>query len=242
MELRDAHSAKHIARLRSQYPEAIVYVVYGELHLARARLPKLTRQALAPEDDARMLTIFQNSEAMYWKLASRGLEEKVDVLKLREDVFCIVNSPPWMKWQSYLHFLEASVESDVEGTKDAMDYSDHISNIVEVIKKLWAIEGTFLDFYVYTSGDKKFPHPLRLLKAADQKLLKQLIKNKKNFFVSRPAVLYFSDFGMNNGADLSGRYIHAKLRREKNLHFQFPKDFPCQIWLEAIGFFASPHG
>ena len=235
LENRDTYSGEQIAQLRRENPEALIYVIYGDLHLASTHLPRTTRKALG-DDGTRFLTIFQNSEALYWQLAKKKLEERVDVLKLRSDAYCVVNSPPWLKWQAYLNFLEQSLEQD----RDLEDSHDHVSNFIKIIGQLWGLKGKFTDFQVYSQGDIKMAHSLnRVMAKKDFNKLGNLMRSGRSFFIPQPPLFYLNSANINHIASLAGQYLHAKCRREKEVHFNFPKDFVPLIWIEAIGFFAS---
>jgi hypothetical protein len=239
LENRDAYSGTQIAKLRRENPEALIYVIYGDLHMAASHLPKMTRKFLGSAE-ARFLTIFQNSESLYWQLAKKKLEERVDVLKLRDDAYCVVNSPPWLKWQAYLNFLEQSLDHDAGDTKDIEDYNDHVSQIVKIIAQLWGLKGSFLDFQVYTHGDVKLASYVnRFMPKQDLNKLVTFMKAGRSFFVPYPPIFYLKSANINHLAALAGQYLHAKARKEKKVHFRFPKDFVPLIWTEAIGFFAS---
>ena len=240
LHLRDLHSAKKIAELRFQNPKALIYVIYGDLHLASTHLPKYTRKCLGAKLETKFLTIFQNSESLYWRLAKRNLEEKVDVVKLRSDAFCVVNAPPWLKWQAYLQFLESSIESDEISPNDSIDRTDHILHLVQIIKQIWQVKGGFNDFHVYLRGDEK--PLLRVQKLVDKKYIAQLerlIKLQRSFFLAKPPLFYLTDYYVNHASALAGQYIHAKVRGEERIYGTFPADFIPLIWIEAIGFFAS---
>jgi hypothetical protein len=230
--LRDQHSAQHIATLRQNNPKALIYVVFGDLHLASTHLPKLTRKYLKPDESTKFLTIFQNSESLYWRLAKLNLEEKVDVLKLRGDAFCVVNAPPWLKWQAYLQFLENNADQNED--------PDHIAQFIEIVKQIWQIKGLFNDFHIYTRGDVRAINKVQKLIAPKYfRQLERLIKLEKSFFVAKPPLFYMTDVHVNHTAALAGQYIHAKLRGEEKIYGSFPKDFIPLIWIEAVGFFAS---
>jgi len=238
--LRDSHSASQIAQLRKLHGKSLIYVIYGDLHLASRHLPRLTKSILGKADQSRFVTVFQNSETLYWKLAQKNLEEKVDVLKLRTDAYCVVNSPPWLKWQAYLNFLENSIDRDVNDIRDKIDYSEPLTNIIEMIRQLLKLNGKFFDFNVYPKGDARLAaHLSKHLSKSELMWVERLIKQEKNFFIANPPTFYFPNFGVNHAASLAGKYIHAKVRGEKRSHYKFPKDFVPSIWIEAIGFFSS---
>ncbi len=237
---RDSHSATEIVKIHREDPKALVYVIYGDLHLASSHLPKLIKRHLNNGHSVKTITIFQNSESLYWRLAKKNLEEKVDVLKLRSDAYCIVNSPPWLKWQAYLQFLENSVDADKSESKDFIDYSDHIFQFINLIKDLWGIKGSFADYHVYSSTEVKFAEFLgRSVTKRELKWLAKFIQLNRSFFISNPPIFYLTSVDVNHVAALAGQYIHSKLRREKGIHCNFPQDFTVSVWLEAVGFFSS---
>jgi len=242
LSLRDAYSAERISFLRQKFPTAIIYVIYGDLHLASSHLPRLTKKSLGKNHVTRFLTVFQDSESLYWRLARRHLEERVDVLKLRGDAFCIVNSPPWIKWQAYLDFLEQSVDPE-DGDREG-DYGDQISHYIKILQKVWKVEKCHSDFHVYTRGDIRLAQLMskNLSKIVPKKELlriSNLVRQEKSFFIPNPSLFYFYSIGINQMVALVGQFIHAKLRHEKKIHLQFPRDFVVNIWIEAVGFFAS---
>ena len=56
------------------------------------------------------LIIYQDSEKLYFRLAQKYLETKTEVIRLDKRSFCVLGSPPWVTWQSYLIFLEKSFD------------------------------------------------------------------------------------------------------------------------------------
>jgi hypothetical protein len=236
LNLRDAHAAKEISSLRQKNPEALIYVLYGDLHLASNHLPKLTKKFLGNKDETQFLTVFQNSESLYWRLAKKKLEERVDVLKLRGDAYCVVNSPPWLKWQAYLDFLEKTEDRE----EVSNDYTDHIVQFLKLIQGVWGTSVSTSDFHIYSDGDIRFAQALsKKIKTKDFAKVMGLVRQEKSFFISIPSLFYLHTFDVNHVATLAGQYIHGKLRRESGLHYNFPQDFVSQVWIEAVGFFAS---
>lgn len=90
-------------------------VLYGDLHLAPKHLPSALKKACTNFDiKLSLTTIFQNSETLYWKLSRSFLEQDTHVLKLGAKQFCLMNSTPWMKLQSYLDWSDHYFTSDEE--------------------------------------------------------------------------------------------------------------------------------
>lgn len=236
---RDRHSGAEIAKIRKKHPDSLIYVIYGDSHLASSHLPRVTKRFLGKRDKARFLTVFQNPDELYWKLAKKRLEEKVDVLKLKKDVYCVVNSPPWIKWQAYLVFLEKELDLELDETSQPVDH-DAIYQYVQMIKRLWKVDGRFQDFHVFSMGDGQFARFIgKHLASKDMAYVDKLLAQDRSFFLPRVNVWYLIAPTVNHIAALAGQYIHSVVSGQKLVERKYPRDFLSSIWNEAIGFFAS---
>jgi hypothetical protein len=99
---RDRHAAAKIAEIRERHPNAVIFVLFGESHLAPGHLPSILKKAL-PE--AKALTVLQNVDALYWHAAGERAE-KVDAVKISDDVLCVFNATPLEKYECYRLFLD----------------------------------------------------------------------------------------------------------------------------------------
>jgi len=118
---RDRAAAEKTAAEIFSRPDTTVFVLYGELHLARRHLPADLRERLGKK--LKVLVVHQNDPDLYWKAPKQKNGQKPEVLRLASDEFCIQNSVPWVKLRSYLDWLEGNPNSeewdndfDVEGT------------------------------------------------------------------------------------------------------------------------------
>lgn len=98
---RDRHAAAKLAELRARHPEAQLVVMFGESHLAPSHLPAEVKAAL-PE--ARILTVLQNIDDLYWRAA--GERAPARAVRVAEDVVCLFNSTPLEKYESYRQYIE----------------------------------------------------------------------------------------------------------------------------------------
>src|SRR5207248_5664556 len=94
---RDRHAAEKIAELREDHPQARIVVLFGESHFAPNHIPALLRQLLPHEP---VLTVLQNVDPLYWKAAGER-HERVDAVRVSDDVVCVFNSTPLEKYESY---------------------------------------------------------------------------------------------------------------------------------------------
>ena len=121
---RDRHAAAKIAEIRARHPHAAVFVLFGESHLAPGHLPRAIRE-LMPE--VRVLTVLQNVDALYWRAAGER-SDKVEAVRVKEEVICIFNSTPLEKYESYRLCLDQWSRCD----KDR-DFAPTIYNLIDTL-------------------------------------------------------------------------------------------------------------
>jgi hypothetical protein len=118
---RDRHAAAKIAEIRERHPEAVVLVLFGESHLAPGHLP-LVLQKQMPR--AKILTVLQNIDALYWRAAGEPVD-KVDAVRVNDDVVCVFNATPLEKYESYRLCLDQWSRCDT-----GPDFAPTIYNLI----------------------------------------------------------------------------------------------------------------
>jgi hypothetical protein len=96
---RDRHAALKVSEIYQRHPGAIVFVLFGESHLAPQHLPAELNKALPAE---KFVTVLQNVDHIYWE----AMAEKAAAVSLSEDVLCVFNSSPLEKYESYRLCME----------------------------------------------------------------------------------------------------------------------------------------
>lgn len=233
---RDQQMAQIISRLRREDPEALVYVVVGEWHLAHSHLPRRLRVGLK---DHELMVLFQDVEQLYFRLAKAQSEGVTDYLKGAGNRFCVMFSPPWMKWQSYLMYLEHAYDRDLQEDL-AIDYSDHVASLVEVLEKDVKVATTRSRLQVYCSNSRTSLARLKVsLPKRFGKILLYHLEHDLSFLLPEKDWLYLSRPTINHASALAGQFIHAQLAERKRTLWDLPQDFVALIWVEAVGFFFS---
>src|SRR5271167_4354127 len=69
---RDRHAAIKLAEIQRRHPNAVIFVLFGESHLAPGHLP---RELRAQMPDAKILTVLQNIDALYWHAAGERADK-----------------------------------------------------------------------------------------------------------------------------------------------------------------------
>jgi hypothetical protein len=128
---RDRHAAAKISEIRQKHPDAVVLALFGESHLAPGHLPRAVREQIA---DARVLTVLQNVDALYWRAAGEPAD-KVDAVRVSPDVLCVFNSTPLEKYESYRLFLDQWSRAD-----SSPDYASTIYNLMDSLLSFLGID------------------------------------------------------------------------------------------------------
>jgi len=121
---RDRHAAAKIAEIHQRHPGAAIMVLFGESHLAPGHLPRILRQEIP---DAKILTILQNVDALYWQ-ASGESAGKVEAVRVSDDVVCVFNATPLEKYESYRLFLDQWSRSE-----SGPDFAPTVYNLIDTL-------------------------------------------------------------------------------------------------------------
>ncbi|MCB9026810.1 MAG: ChaN family lipoprotein [Bdellovibrionaceae bacterium] len=236
---RDLFAAKKITKLIQKFPEATIYTIFGDLHLASNHLPNYIKEVIG-KPQFKMAQVFLNSERLYFQLAKKNLEMEVEVLRSKNSRFCIMSSPPWVKWQSYLMFLEGAYDDDLEEDYDKIDFTDHVAQLVEVMKKDIKMNISLDDLAVYNSEDfSVWRKVAEKLKPKERKYFLKLIEDEKTFILPKQNFYYLSRLSINHCAHLAGFYFHKKVSGLNKSLWDMPNDFLPLIWHEAVAFYLS---
>ena len=116
---RDRHAAVKISEIRQRHPDAALFVLFGESHLAPQHLPRAI-QELVPEEN--FLTVLQNVDALYW----RAVAQQASAVSIGKDAVCVFNSSPLEKYESYRLCLDGwNAAAD-----DLPDFAPAIYNLI----------------------------------------------------------------------------------------------------------------
>jgi hypothetical protein len=127
---RDRHAAAKIAEIRDRHPNAVIFVLFGESHLAPNHLPHALREQIPGN---KILTVLQNIDALYWRAAGERAD-KVEGVRVNEDVICVFNATPLEKYESYRLFLDQWSRCD-----DAPDFAPTLYNLVDSLARFLEI-------------------------------------------------------------------------------------------------------
>jgi hypothetical protein len=127
---RDRHAAAKIAEIHERHPDAVIFVLFGESHLAPGHLPRAVHETVP---GARVLTVLQNVDALYWRAAGERAD-KVEAVRVNDDVLCVFNATPLEKYESYRLFLDQWSRCD-----DGPDFAPTFYNLIDSLARFLEI-------------------------------------------------------------------------------------------------------
>lgn len=211
-----------------------IFIIYGELHLSSKTFYSYRKKI----KDIKILKIYQNIDNIYFQLMQQNKEAEVDVVKLSEEEYCLLNVPPWVKWQSYLMFLEKKYDSEIE--EENPDFTDYVDQYIKVISKELEVQVDTKNLSVYTSNDFSFLKKLKKeVSAKEFAFYELLIEEEKSFYAPKVGIGYLGRLTINQAAALAMQYIYFENLKLVKLPVNLPEDFTKLIWIEAICYFGS---
>ncbi len=249
LKKRDEFAALQINKILKKYKknkvsvknsvEPILFVIYGDLHLAKNHLPREISKKFPAKIKSSLSRIFQNQEDIYFELLSQGLENKVDIVSFSKNDFCILNVPPWVKWQNYLMYLENSYDIEMFADED-IAYEDHVSTFVNLIEKQLFLKVKQNEISIYTAQDPSFWNLLnQKCKPEALKSYEWMIEASISFYIPELKAGYLARTNVNHLAKLAMQFILAQHLNVKKSYFKMPQHFTRMIWWETLSYFGN---
>ncbi len=248
---RDDRAAEKIAEELPRNLSVPFLVLFGDLHIAHNHIPgktftRLKKKGISPKT----VIVFQNSETLFWKLEEKNINDEVDVVKIRENVFSIQSVAPWIKLQSYLSWMEegedffCSFPEESLFSECSMEasivFTDEVFIILKQLTDYLEIDDIDLtDFQVFTLGDMDFLYELDSDFAKSLPDIHKMLSCNKSFFFPGDNIIYLSRIDINYAAEEAGQYIHYQLSHFPETGLTGFDAFYRRVISESIGFFCS---
>jgi Haem-binding uptake, Tiki superfamily, ChaN len=215
---RDRHAAAKTAEIRERHPNAVIFVLFGESHLAPGHLPRVLHKALP---GVRILTVLQNVDALYWRAAGEAVD-KVDAVRVNDDVLCVFNATPLEKYESYRLFLDQWGRSDNDP-----DFAPTVYNLIDSLARFLEINrysphnGTqpkfLIDMLPEVHGNSSDAMLRRLLSRqgiSEQQLETMLasVERRGSAYLPQVNAFHIREFQMMHAAEDATRFLHHACR------------------------------
>jgi uncharacterized iron-regulated protein len=216
---RDRHAADKIAEIHQRHPNAVILVLFGESHLAPQHLPRVLRGRLPGQ---RVLSVLQNVDALYWQ-STEVQQERVEAVRVSDDVVCVFNSTPLEKYESYRLCLS---RWNREGEQKP-DLGPTIYNLIDSLLRFLDVDrysshnGTQPKFLIDLlpevhcgSSDARLRRLLSRVTGDAERIEAMLRKVEARGSVYLPAInaFYIREFQMKCAAEEASRFLHHACR------------------------------
>ena len=234
---RDEATARLVTHILRKHPKHRIFIMIGDLHLAHlpGMVQKLLKSGSKVVSD---LILYQNSDAIYWDLARQGLEHRVETVKMSDNAFCRMHTPPIVCQQSYINWLEHE-EGEIDFADSKTSFMELLDNISKFLDIDLGDEREKVD--VYTCGDLSFLEQLKdsgKFSPGELKALKRQILASESYFIPEKRVVYLANLSINHAAEEAAHFIkHACSGRESKRTVE--DAFYANILHEALAFFGS---
>lgn len=232
-------------------------VLYGGYHVGRAHLPthlaRVSRGFL--RRPLRSVSIHQNVDELYWKLARAERELHAQVLKLRKEAYCVFSGTPWAQLQSLISGSEgealeaafgAAGDEDSESDGDSGDdfEADHLSlmqGYAEVIAEFLGLEApSFESLTLHTIEEADFVDSLEdTYSEGEIRLVQSLVRSNHRAYLPGAQVAYLGSPSPNASAELAAIHLLRERTRVTTLFAGGRDDFFRMVLESAFGFLGS---
>ncbi len=215
---RDRHAAAKVREIGERHPGSAIFVLFGESHLAPSHLPRTLAKEI-PE--AKILTVLQNIDALYWRAAGER-SDKIDVVRVNDNVVCVFNATPLEKYESYRLFLDQWSRCD-----NAPDFAPTIYNLIDSLASFLEINrysphnGTqpkfLIDMLPEVHGCSSDAMLRRLLtrKGIDEGQLESMLASveaRGSAYLPLVNAFHIREFNMMYAAEDAARFLHHACR------------------------------
>lgn len=243
LKKRDEYAATVLKQLKQSNPKHLIVCLIGEYHLANKHLPNQL------EKSAKYTRILSNIDHYYFN-ATFPLSSNTEYIKLKDNLYCVLNSPPWIKWQSYAIWEEMkSVEEDYlledqEYTEEVFDIDYQIFNILNHINDFLNLDFKQSDLTSFTTYLDPGKNELKSILSSHKASLKHiaLINFQLNemgyYYMPSKKLVFIRSVSLNNISEIAGQIIYTLIHPNK-WKSDFEQDFYSKLIRVSSGFLIS---
>lgn len=257
---RDRFIANVLKKTSISYPSHHVFCMIGEYHLADAHLPRILSGLVKESScgDNKITRILTNVDQYYFNNTHNYFVSPTEYLHLKDNLYCIINIPPWMKWQSYAIFEEMRSIQDCS-LEESDTYHDDYDlyteesfdidfQIYSVIKELSAFLNLIVEkhqlsnFYTYVSVCDEILEKIKTEGRLQNRALTSVMERISLdglYFVAQTNAFIITDVSLNNMAILAGRFLRNLLVKRRHHHLSPEERFISRILEYAAGIVAA---
>ncbi|MEZ4741516.1 MAG: ChaN family lipoprotein [Bdellovibrionota bacterium] len=255
---RDNFAAEVLSRRSSSHPGEIIFCLIGEHHLADNHLPKSILNDVVGRK-AKVLRIVSNVDKYFFQISREKPTLSTEYLKLKDNLYCVMNSPPWLKWHSFTIWEELrsideyqDFDDELENEEEFEQYTEqtydvdyHFLSIVKELAKFIGAkipENSLSKFTIYSN---LFSDQVGQVNFGDAELDSEIeiMLRRSNldgiYFVSDSNVILLNDLSINNLSEVASQFIHKLLTGFSDTNGDESERFQRRIIKSMIGMLGS---
>lgn len=234
LQNRDREAARQLAKLQER-----TWIFFGEFHCARPHLP---RELLSLRLNAQIGVLQQNEDHLLQKHLEEFSRKAPVILKSKKrsdiELYCILHTPVWVKWQSYLDQQIHREESDTP--IDALEQVRwSLSTLVEFLEDIRyphpITKDDLLDFGVIEADDEDFSQALHSLSPKERRGLVRSLEWIRVGCLPRKKRIYMTEKTINACAHAAALYLYQSWTDQTEVY----KSFYESILTECVCFFLT---
>jgi len=243
---RDRAAAELIAAAMKKDPERLVFVVHGDLHLAPSHLPAEVAKRAKRSGEPRVI-VFQNSESVYRRLHGEPWGEEVEAVRFDEGRYCLLNTPPLVKMQGYLSWLE-NTERLLLAEPGPLRFGLTSDDPGEFADEFEMLTKSLSSFFGLKAPDTE-AYELRILDDVDflseietgpgTYALSRLVRDRRAAIFPDPAIVYLPDTDVVTGATAAMGLLLRSASGDERTDLYGPGAFSRRIVDRTLEFFAA---
>ncbi|HEX4385876.1 MAG TPA: ChaN family lipoprotein [Myxococcales bacterium] len=232
---RDEYAARRIAQAARAHPDAQIFVLAGQLHVAPPHLPAAVARR-AP--GLKPLVVYQNCERIWWSLQRDHRELEAHACLVRPGEYCLINTPPVVVQQSYLDWIEGGVEP-LDGANPEARFRFLARTIARFLGlETRAFREALSQVAVYTAGDLSFLDTLPV-SAKERRQIEQQILSRESYYIPRARIAYLANLSVNHAAEEAAHFVRNVISGAGDEPRELADAFYARALEEAYAFCGS---
>ena len=249
---RDRFCARKLTQLARQFPHHQLLCITGEYHLADQQLPAALSQSLQKTNinNKKVVRVVANIDQYYFSLNFPSEFTISHYLYLKKNLYCLMDTPPWVKWHSYT-FWEEQRSDSVQLDRGARRYNEimidldyHVLSLVSDLVKFFKFSSNpvILTLFNIVSGA-----PEKVIRQAQQQKLVAPYALKtvavrlaldEFFYVDKSKTILLTRVSLNNLAEAAGQFLYDTVARA-DFKKTATNDFYQRVLRFALGILCS---
>ena len=233
LKSREKKAVQLIQALQKKTPKIQIWILYGEYHLLPHHFPSLFKK-----QKDQCIFVLQNADDLYF-LKPPKKEKELSLLKYGTNYYCQQSVAPWIKWQSYLLFLETLEDVEFE---EGFDISEHIIKLSKTLSQELRLDFDSELVSAFTIDDPQLWNKMKLSTPNEKRILEKLVQEGFSFVSNQRTWSFLGRMTVNEMGSLA--FMNLWFQNSPGLQWPDRNRWRLQewqhlIWIMSFSYFGS---